>query len=75
MFEVWPNFQVTVLEARDRVGGRVWDESSMGMSVGHGAMIVIGCINNPVTLLCEQVGHPSCSTPGYKNCVNNIRNI
>eukprot|EP00116_Pleurobrachia_bachei_P000905 sb/3461167/ len=51
-------YQVKVLEARDRVGGRIWDDHSMGCCAAKGAQIITGCINNPSTLMCKQLGIP-----------------
>ncbi|XP_010159424.1 PREDICTED: lysine-specific histone demethylase 1B isoform X2 [Eurypyga helias] len=48
--------KVIVLEAKDRIGGRVWDDTTFkGVAVGRGAQIVNGCVNNPMALMCEQV--------------------
>ncbi|XP_048363646.1 lysine-specific histone demethylase 1B [Sphaerodactylus townsendi] len=49
--------KVLVLEAKERIGGRVWDDKTFkGLIVGKGAQIVNGCVNNPVALMCEQMG-------------------
>lgn len=64
-FYICLHAQVTVVESRDRVGGRVWDDNkSLGCCVGRGAQILNGCVNNPVSVLCEQV-----MAVTYRRCV------
>jgi monoamine oxidase len=48
-------FQTTVLEAKDRIGGRIHDNSSLGVAVGNGAQLLNGCTNNPLIVLSHQV--------------------
>jgi monoamine oxidase len=48
-------YRVTVVEARDRVGGRVWTDRSMGGGVDLGGSVVTGRDGNPVALLAEQM--------------------
>ena len=44
-----------MLEAQDRVCGRVMDDTSFGRCVSLGAMIVTGICNNPIVTMCKQV--------------------
>lgn len=51
--------QVVVLEARDRMGGRIhsekWGRGGEG-SIDCGAMIITGVYANPIAMLCRQLG-------------------
>ncbi len=47
-------FNVTVLEARDRIGGRTWTDESLGFPFDIGAFIIHGIENNPVIELCQR---------------------
>ena len=49
-------FDVTVLEARDRLGGRVWTDARIGAPVDLGGSWVHGVEGNPLTLWCGKLG-------------------
>jgi monoamine oxidase len=52
-------FRVTVLEARDRVGGRMWTDRSLGVPVDLGASWIHGSTGNPLTHLANQFAVPT----------------
>lgn len=47
---------VTILEARDRIGGRLWTDSSLGVPLDLGASWIHGPKNNPITALADAIG-------------------
>lgn len=47
---------VTVVEARSRIGGRTWTDTSLGVPVDLGAAWIHGAQGNPLTVLAERVG-------------------
>jgi len=49
-------FKVTVLEARDRIGGRVWTDNRVGAAVDLGGSWVHGIEGNPLTLWSGKLG-------------------
>ena len=46
--------QVTVIEARNRIGGRVWTDRSLGVPVDMGASWISGVEENPITALAKE---------------------
>lgn len=48
------NFAVTILEARDRIGGRIWTDCSFGFPVNIGAGWLHGIENNPIADLARR---------------------
>jgi len=51
-------FDVTVLEGRDRIGGRVWSDDSLGKPVDLGASWIHGIEGNPIHTLAKDLGVP-----------------
>jgi len=47
---------VTVLEARDRIGGRTWTNTSLGVPIDLGGAWIHGPEDNPLTELADQAG-------------------
>jgi monoamine oxidase len=50
------NFKVTVLEARERIGGRVWTDDRVGAPVDLGGSWVHGVAGNPLALWADKRG-------------------
>ncbi len=48
--------RVSVLEARDRIGGRVWTERRRGVAYDMGASWIHGVKGNPLTKLADKAG-------------------
>lgn len=49
-------FPVVVLEGRDRIGGRMWTDRSLGVAVDLGAAWIEGARGNPVARLATELG-------------------
>jgi len=52
-------FKVTILEARDRIGGRVHQQSSGGYLVDMGPNWIHGTKGNPIMALAQKNEHAS----------------
>ena len=49
-------YQVTVIEGRDRAGGRIWTNRALGLPLDLGASWIHGVNNNPVKELARDFG-------------------
>jgi monoamine oxidase len=56
------SFRVTVLEARERIGGRICTETHWGVPIDLGASWVHGTRNNPIAKLARTYGLPTAKT-------------
>jgi monoamine oxidase len=59
-------FQVTVLEARARLGGRTWTDDSLGAPLDLGGSWVHGVDGNPLTLWCSKLAVPLVESHGER---------
>jgi monoamine oxidase len=50
------NLRVLILEARDRLGGRIWTNRKLNMPLDLGASWIHGVQNNPIMQLAQQFG-------------------
>jgi monoamine oxidase len=57
---------VIVLEARDRIGGRTWTDSSLGLPLDLGASWIHGITGNPITKLAKEFNANTAPTD-YEN--------
>lgn len=55
---------VIILEARNRIGGRMWTDSSLGMPLDLGASWIHGVKGNPITKLAKDFGIKTIPTDG-----------
>ena len=54
--------QVSVFEARDRIGGRVWTDGRLGVPLDLGASWIHGVNGNPLSDLADQAGQTRATT-------------
>ncbi len=55
-------FEVVIYEARNRIGGRVYTDTSLGVPVDLGASWIHGMRGNPLTAIADAVGAPRVPT-------------
>jgi monoamine oxidase len=53
---------ITVLDARDRIGGRMWTDTSLGVPIDLGAAWIHGTDGNPLVGLADEVGAKTVET-------------
>lgn len=56
--------KVLVLEARNRIGGRMWTDSSLGLPLDLGASWIHGVNGNPIAKLAKEFGIETMPTDG-----------
>lgn len=61
--------KVIVLEARPRIGGRVWTDESLGVPIDLGGSWIHGAENNPLSDWCAALGVELMVTPGERRLI------
>ncbi len=62
-------YKVTVFEARDRIGGRLWTDQALGIPLDLGASWIHGLKGNPLTEIADDIGAKLLRTD-YENYVS-----
>jgi polyamine oxidase len=62
-------FDVIILEARERIGGRIWTDRSLGAPVNMGANWIHGTSGNPLTALCRAAGVAGLELEGFGSTI------
>ncbi len=52
----WQGFKVTIFEGRERIGGRIWTDRSLGIPLDLGASWIHGIRRNPLTDIANDAG-------------------
>jgi len=60
-------FDVEIIEARNRIGGRVWTDRSLGLPLDMGASWIHGAKKNPITKLAADASAPLSNEFDYDN--------
>ncbi|WP_390618559.1 flavin monoamine oxidase family protein [Maricurvus nonylphenolicus] len=63
-------YDVVLLEARDRIGGRIWTERSSGVAMDMGASWIHGIKKNPIAALAEKAKAPLSPIFDYDHASN-----
>jgi len=67
--------EVTVVEARNRIGGRVWTDTSLGIPLDLGASWIHGIEGNPVSQLADNINAPRAVTDYENHYVRHVSGV
>uniref|UniRef100_A0A0N4ZE34 SWIRM domain-containing protein n=1 Tax=Parastrongyloides trichosuri TaxID=131310 RepID=A0A0N4ZE34_PARTI len=64
---------VIILEAKSVIGGRMQDDTSLGVAVGKGAQLITGILNNPLVVTLRQLNILYKALDDYCPLVDSVR--